>query len=165
MRCSGGTGRRSQTAHCVGFSVAALTADNSAVAAITSANCAYMRPVRPGRNADGRNTDISTSVIPMIGPNNASIALMAASCPFMPCSILCAAPSTTTMASSTTMPIASTIANSVERLTVKPRAAIAANAPMMVTGTVVAGTSMARQSCRKIRITTSTSRPASNKVL
>ena len=43
---------------------------SSAVAAITSANWAYIRPVKPGRNAAGRNTDISTSVIPMIGPNN-----------------------------------------------------------------------------------------------
>ena len=138
---------------------------SSAVAAITSANCAYIRPVSPGRNAAGRNTEISTSVMPTIGANSASIALIAASWPDMPFSILCAAPSTTTMASSTTMPIASTIANRVERLTVKPSAAIAAKAPMIVTGTVVAGTSIARQSCRKIRITTSTSRPASISVL
>ena len=124
-----------------------------------------MRPVSPGRNEAGRNTEISTSVMPTIGANSASIALIAASWPDMPCSILCAAPSTTTMASSTTMPIASTIANSVDRLMVKPSAAIAANAPMMVTGTVVAGTSMARQSCRNTRITTSTSRPASIRVL
>ncbi len=124
-----------------------------------------MRPVNPGRNAAGRNTEIRTSVMPMIGPNSASIALIAASWPVMPCSILCAAPSTTTMASSTTMPIASTIANSVDRLIVKPSAAMPANAPMMVTGTVVAGTSIARQSCRNTRITTSTSSPASISVL
>ena len=51
------------------------------------------------------------------------------------------------------------------QLTVKPSAAMAANAPMIVTGTVVAGTSMARQSCRKTRITISTSTPASISVL
>ncbi|MEY9504174.1 hypothetical protein ABIE87_003732 [Bradyrhizobium diazoefficiens] len=124
-----------------------------------------MRPVRPARNEAGRNTEISTSVMPTIGANSWSIALIAASWPFMPCSILWAAPSTTTMASSTTMPIASTIANSVDMLMVKPSAAIAAKAPMMVTGTVVAGTSMARQSCRNTRITTSTSRPASISVM
>ena len=84
------------------------------------------------------------------------MARIAASWPLMPFSMLCAAPSTTTMASSTTMPIASTIANSVEKLTVKPIAAIAAKAPMMVTGTVVAGMSIARQSCRKTRMTIST---------
>ena len=59
----------------VGLSVTALTALSSAVAAMTSANWAYMRPVRPGRNAAGMNTDISTSVMPMIGANSSSMAL------------------------------------------------------------------------------------------
>ncbi len=63
------------------------------------------------------------------------------------------------------MPIESTIANSVEKFTVKPIAHIMAKAPIMVTGTVVAGTSMARQSCRKTRITISTSTAASISVL
>ena len=63
------------------------------------------------------------------------------------------------------MPIASTMANRVERFTVKPSAAMAAKAPMMVTGTVVAGISIARQSCRKIRITMRTSTAASISVL
>ena len=46
----------------------------------------------------------------------------------------------------------------------KPIAAIAANAPMIVTGTVVAGTSVARQSCKNTTITISTNNPASNSV-
>ena len=75
-----------------------------------------------------------------------------------------AAPSTTTIASSTTMPIASTIANRVARLTLKPSAAIAANAPMMVTGTVVAGTSIARQSWTNTMITIRTRIAAMNSV-
>ena len=50
-------------------------------------------------------------------------------------------------------------------LTEKPSTAIAAKAPMIVTGTVVAGTSVARQSCRNTRITISTSTPASISVL
>ena len=41
--------------------------------------------------------------------------------------------------------------------TVKPMAAMAMKAPMMVTGTVVAGTSVARQFCRKTMMTSSTS--------
>ena len=60
--------------------------------------------------------------------------------------------------------MASTIAKSVSKLIVKPIADIAANAPMMVTGTVVAGTSVARQSCRNTMMTTNTSKPASNSV-
>ena len=55
------------------------------------------------------NTDISTSVMPMIGPNSSSIALIAASCGVRPRSMWCATPSTITIASSTTMPIARTM--------------------------------------------------------
>ena len=92
------------------------------------------------------NTDISTRVMPMIGANRSCIALLGGRpWPFRPVvDVMGHAPSTTTMASSTTMPMASTMANRVDRLMVKPRAAMAAKAPMMVTGTVVAGTRVAR---------------------
>ena len=159
-----GSRARSHNAHCVGFNVSALTAEINAVAAITSANCRYICPVIPGMNAGGRNTDISTSVIPMIGPISSRIASIAPCLGVWPRSTCCDTPSTTTIASSTTIPIASTTANSVSRFTENPIAAIAANAPMIVTGTVVAGTSVARQSCRNTTITTSTSNPASNSV-
>ena len=165
MRFSGGTGVRSHKAHWVGFSVAALTALIRAVTAMTSANWANMLPVRPGTNAAGRNTAISTRVMPMTGPNSSFIAWMAASWPDMPRSIYLVTPSTMTMASSTTMPMASTMPNRVERLTVKPSAAMPAKAPMMVTGTVVAGTSVARKFCKKTRMTISTRMPASYSVL
>ena len=62
------------------------------------------------------------------------------------------------------MPIASTMPNRVVVLTVKPSAAMAAKAPMIVTGMVVAGTSMARQSCRNSTITIRTRTPASIRV-
>ena len=103
--------------------------------------------------------------MPMIGPKSSFIAWIAASWPFMPRSTLREAFSTTTMASSTTMPIESTMANSVEKFTVKPSAHMAAKAPMIVTGTVVAGISMARQSWRKIEMTRRTSTAASMSVL
>ena len=152
------------SAHCVGFSVNAFTALIKAVAAITSANCRYIWPVIPGMNAGGRNTDIRTSVIPMIGPISSFIASIAPCFGVCPRSTCCDTPSTTTIASSTTIPIASTTANSVSRLIENPIAAIAANAPMIVTGTVVAGTSVARQSCRNTTITINTRSPASNSV-
>ena len=79
LRSSGGTGVLSHSAHWVGFSVAALTALIRAVAAMTRANWANMLPVRPGTKAAGMNTAISTSVMPMIGPNSSSIARIAAS--------------------------------------------------------------------------------------
>ncbi len=61
--------------------------------------------------------------------------------------------------------MARTMANSVAKFTVKPSAHMAAKAPIIVTGTVVAGTSMARQSCRNTRMTISTRIAASNSVL
>ncbi len=63
--------------------------------------------------------------------------------------------STTTMASSTTIPIASTSPNSDSALIEKPNISISPNVPMMDTGTASSGMIDARQVCRN-RITTST---------
>ena len=68
LRCSGGVVGRSHRAHCAGFRVIALMALMAAVAAITSANWRYICPLKPGRKAAGTNTAISTSVMPMMGP-------------------------------------------------------------------------------------------------
>ena len=53
------------------------------------------------------------------------------------------------MASSTTMPMASTMPKSVSVLMVKPRACMPAKVPMMETGTARQGMSVARKFCRK----------------
>lgn len=66
---------------------------------------------------------------------------------------------------STTIPMARTSPNSVSRFTENPKNGITAKAPMMVTGTVVAGIKTARQSCKNTSITTSTNSPASKSVL
>ena len=60
----------------------------------------------------------------------------------------CSTFSTTTMASSTTMPIASTSPNSVRLLSEKPKASITANVPTIDTGTATSGMIEARQVCR-----------------
>ena len=57
--------------------------------------------------------------------------------------------STTTIASSTTMPIASTRPNSESMLSEKPNAAIAANVPISETGIAISGIRLARQFCKK----------------
>jgi hypothetical protein len=49
------------------------------VDAITRANCRNSWPVMPGRNAAGRNTAVSTRVMPIMGPVISSMALMVAS--------------------------------------------------------------------------------------
>ena len=73
--------------------------------------------------------------------------------------------STTTMASSTTMPIASTSPNSVRLFSEKPSSAITANVPISDTGTSIMGMSVARQSWRKISTTMKTRTNASKRVL
>src|SRR5690606_20246108 len=64
------------------------------------------------------------------------------------------------MASSTTSPIASTIANSVSVLIEKPNARKAVNVPISATGTASIGTSVARQFSRNTNTTSSTSTTA-----
>ncbi len=69
--------------------------------------------------------------------------------------------SSTTMASSTTSPIASTSDSSVSVLMVKPAAAIRAKAPIRLTGMVTSGMIEARKVRRKTNTTRATSTTAS----
>ncbi len=64
--------------------------------------------------------------------------------------------STTTIASSTTIPIASTSPKSDRVFRLKPNAAIAANVPTMATGTAISGISGERQFWRKTMTTSAT---------
>ena len=69
--------------------------------------------------------------------------------------------SITTIASSTTMPVASTIPNSVSVLIEKPNSLTKAKVPMSETGIVIAGMSVLRQFWRNRNITRITSTIAS----
>ncbi len=73
--------------------------------------------------------------------------------------------STTTMASSTNRPIASTMPNMVRVLIEKPKAASTPKVPNRTTGTAIVGISVARKFCRNRYITRNTSRIASPRVL
>ncbi|MGY4447988.1 hypothetical protein ACVWZR_002648 [Bradyrhizobium sp. i1.3.1] len=69
-------------------------------------------PTEPGKNAIGTNTAISTSVMPMMAPDICAIAFRVASFGGRPSSDMMRSTfSTTTMASSTRMPTASTMPN------------------------------------------------------
>ena len=81
----------------------------------------------------------------MIGPLTSVIALIAASLGASPASMWRSTFSTTTMASSTTMPIARTMPNKVRVLIENPRASIPAKVPIKETGTATAGIMVARQ--------------------
>ena len=73
--------------------------------------------------------------------------------------------SMTTIASSTTMPIASTMPNNVSWLMVNPKAYMPMKAPMSATGTTSVGISVARRFCRNTSITMKTRIMASISVL
>ena len=72
--------------------------------------------------------------------------------------------STTTMASSTTMPMASTRPNRDKLFNENPNSAIAANVPTSDTGTAMSGMMDARHVCRNSTTTNTTSRMASTNV-
>ena len=144
-----GSGGRRMVAHSAGLSVSALIDDSDTATAIVAANCSNSRPVRPGVNATGTNTASSTSVVAITGAVTSSMALRVASRGGMPSDMCRCTFSTTTMASSTTMPIARMRPNRLIVLMVKPSARSAAMVPISDTGIAMAGMSVERQSCRK----------------
>ena len=72
--------------------------------------------------------------------------------------------STTTMASSTSSPMASTMANMVSMLMENPKSPSMAKVPRITTGTAMVGISVARMLPRKSHMTRKTSRIASKSV-
>ena len=65
-------------------------------------------PVIPPMKPTGTNTALRISPMAITGPETSSIALIVASFGAIPCSMWCITASTTTIASSTTMPMANT---------------------------------------------------------
>ena len=114
--------------------------------------------------AVGTNTAASTSAIAMIGPDTSAIARRVASIGDWPSSMCRSTFSTTTIASSTTMPIASTRPKSDSVLSEKPSPSITANVPTSETGTATSGMIDARHVCRNTTTTMTTRRIASNRV-
>ena len=111
-------------------------------------------PVVPGKNETGTNTAISTSDVAITALVTSLMARDVASCG-SECSIaMCRCTfSITTIASSTTSPVASVIPNSVSELIEKLKIRMNANVPISETGIVTAGMIVARQSSRNRKIT------------
>jgi len=98
----------------------------------------------------GTNTAISTSAVAITGPTTSDVARRAASTVVSFSSSRCRwVFSTTTMASSTTMPMARTRPKSVSVLMEKPNTLMTPKVPTRDTGMVRVGMRVARQSCRK----------------
>ena len=119
----------------------------------------------PGMKLVGMNTPHSTSAIAINAPDTSSIVLCAASRGESPSSsIKRSIFSTTTIASSTTIPIASTMPNSERLLRLKPKPASTARLPISDTGIAMIGINAARQLCRNSSTTKATRISASTSV-
>jgi len=125
-----------------------------------------MTPVDPEKNAIGPNTAESTRLMPIRAGVICSMDLAVASLGGIPSSLMMRSTfSTTTMASSTKSPIASTMANMVSMLTEKPNIPSTANVPRRTTGTAMVGISVALILPIKRYMTRKTSNIASKRVL
>ena len=155
---------RSKSAASAGDRVSELNALIRVETAMVTANWRKNWPVMPPTNAAGMNTAESTSAMATTGPVTSSIALRVASRGDSPCSSQRSTFSTTTMASSTTMPMASTRPKSVRLLSENFAAAMTAKVPTTATGTATSGITAARQLCRKTSTTMATRTTASRNV-
>ena len=151
-------------AQSAGARLSARNADSSTEMAIVRANCWYSRPVRPPSSATGTNTAERMRAIATTGADTSFMAWTVASCGVFPCSMWWITASTTTMASSTTMPMASTRPNIVSVLIEKPSSGKKMNVPISETGTVISGMIVARKLCRKTNTTRLTRMKASTSV-
>ena len=115
--------------------------------------------------ATGTNTAISTAVVAMIGPVTSAIAALVAASGFSPASSCRSTFSTTTMASSTTRPIASTMPSRLSMLSEKPSISMTTSVAISDTGMAMVGMIVVRQLCRKTNTTATTSTSASPSVI
>src|SRR5271154_5116989 len=145
---------RSRIAASAGVKVSALKSEIAIEKAMVRANCLYRMPVVPGKNETGTNTEISTSEVAMTALVTSPIASDVALCGSQCSSEICRCTfSITTIASSTTRPVASVIPKSVRELMEKPNILMNANVPTRETGIVMAGMTVARQSSRNRKMT------------
>ena len=159
-----GRGTLRSMAQSAGVSDSALKAERSTEIAIVKANCLYMLPTKPPSRATGTNTAERMRAIPITGAETSSMALMVASLGCIPCSRWWITASTTTMASSTTIPMASTKPNMERVFREKPKVGKKIKVPMSDTGMVIRGIIVARMFCRKMNTTSVTRISASTNV-
>ena len=104
----------------------------------------------PPKNATGTNTAESTNTIATKAPATSFIARLAATRAETPSETMMRSTfSSTTMASSTTIPMASVMAKSVSVLSEKSNAHNPTIVPIKETGTAIIGMRVARQLCKK----------------
>ena len=129
--------------------------------AMVTANWRKNWPEMPLTKAAGMNTAASTRAMATSAPDTSFMVRWAASRGAIPLRKCRSTFSTTTMASSTTMPIASTSPNSERLFSENPAAARTAKVPISETGMAMIGMSDARHVCRNSTTTMMTRAMAS----
>src|ERR1035438_5358258 len=123
-----------------GESVSALNSEIAIENAIVRENCLYRMPVVPGKNDTGKKTEINTSDVATTALATSFMAAeVAVRGSVLSWSIWRCAFSMTTIASSTTSPVARVIPNRVSELMEKSNILTKAKVPINETGIVTAG--------------------------
>ncbi len=156
MKPSPCAGRSSLEAS-IGERLRARSAEKPTAEATATASSTKRRPMYPGMNISGAKTEISTMVVATTAKNTCRAPRWAATMGGSPSSTRLWMFSTTTMASSTTSPMASTRASRVRRLIENPNGARTMKVDRMQIGATTAGISAARQVPRKRKFTRATS--------
>ena len=149
----------------IGESVNAAIPEINTAPASVSANSLNSEPVTPSINAIGEYTATKVMVIEITGIAISRVPIIAASNGDFPSFTWRSTFSSTTIASSTTKPIAKIKANSVSKLIEKPNICKKNNTPINEIGIVTTGTIIARNEPKKRIITTNTITVASIIVL
>ena len=150
--------------HIIGDRVSAMIPDTNTAPARVNANSLNREPVIPPISAIGAYTAPRVSVIAITGTAISRVPMMAARNGDSPSLMWRSTFSRTTIASSTTRPMASTIARSVIKFHEKPIACITIATPINESGIVTIGIITARNEPRNKVITTSTITAASRMV-
>ncbi len=138
----------------IGVSVNETNSENSVATVTTMPNSCMYLPTNPLRNASGRNTTTSTSVIAIAALPISVRPLIAASpgdCPMSRCRVMF---SSTTIESSTRMPMMSERPISDTLSSVSPITRITTNVASSDDGIAIITTTALRQACRNSMSTT-----------
>ena len=120
----------------------------------------------PGKKLTGTNTAASTNDVAIKAPASPVMAFFVASyAPRCSSSMMRSTFSTTTIASSTTIPMDRIRPNKVSMLSEKPNISMKPKVPIREIGTATTGISVARQLCRERKTTKITNTSASKSVL
>ena len=155
--CSRGALDLSIQPHIIGVNVSDTSSEIPIATDSVTANSRSKRPGNPPINSSGRNTATSDRLMESTVNPTSRVPCNAAWRGFIPASRWRAIFSSTTMASSTTNPVAMVNAINDRLFRLNPHRYMAAKVPISETGTATAGISVARPERRKTKTTRITS--------